>query len=440
MAWLSGAKESRSASPVYSPKDPALADLWGGGRQSASGQVVNSSTALTVSTVWACVTMHAQILAMLPKRVVKLREDGGKDVLATHRLDKLLRRKPNRWQTSFEFFEYMQACRWMKGNAYAQIVFNPGRQQNELVPLDPSRMWPFVKTQEGTIYYLYDNSPPPPPGSVLFYQYFPLNAQSVVLTAEEVLHVRGFSMNGIVGIDPISRAMYNAIGLAMATEEHGSTLFRNGAQIAKVLTAPGKLAQVTYDRMKEQVSGNFAGSANAHKTMILEEGMKVENLSMTSEQVQFLETRKLSVEELARFYNMPLVLIGHGDKAPTYASAEQFFMSFKAHTVQPEVERWEEAMECALLYPGEVDIEIDMDMDSMMRADAKSRSEYLKNRFGTASITPNGIRVYEGENPVTEEGADSLYIMSNMVPLDKAGQNPTKTPAEPSATGEDANA
>jgi HK97 family phage portal protein len=157
--------------------------------------------------------------------------------------------------------------------------------------------------------------------------------------------------------------------------------------------------------------------------------MSIENLSMTMEAAQFLETRKFGVEEIARFYNMPLVLIGHGDKAPTYASAEQFFMSFKVHTVHPEVNRWQKAMQRALLYPSEVGrIVFDFDMDELIRGDAVARASYLQKRFQTSSITPDGIMVYEGENPSGTEAGKKLYIMSNMVPLEQAGQNVKPAP------------
>jgi HK97 family phage portal protein len=162
--------------------------------------------------------------------------------------------------------------------------------------------------------------------------------------------------------------------------------------------------------------------------------MDITSLQMKMDDAQFIETRKFQIEDIARIFNVPLVLIGAGDKAPTYASAEQFFMSFKVHTMQPNVTRWETAMERDLLYPSEMNqIKIDFDMDSMMRGDAAARSTYLRNRFGMASITPNQVRLYEGENPQAGDESDKLYIMSNMVPLSMAGQTTKQLPA-PSGT------
>ena len=162
--------------------------------------------------------------------------------------------------------------------------------------------------------------------------------------------------------------------------------------------------------------------------------MEVSPLSMNMDDAQFLETRKFQVEDIARIFNVPLVLIGHGDKAPTYASAEQFFSSFKVHTMQPIVERWEQAIERSLLYPSEIGkIEVDFDMDSMMRGDATARSTYLQKRFQTSSMSPDDIKIYEGENPTGTDAGKKLYIMSNMVPLEMAGQVVKPQPA--AATG-----
>lgn len=422
------AKEQRSEllagySGIH-PGDPALAELWGSGPNSASGQSVTTTTAMRVSAVFACVTIHAQTMAMLPKHVKSLRPDGGKDILRDHRIYRQLREQANRWQSSFEFFEYMAGCRWTRGNAYAYISYSPGRAQNELIPLDPDRVWPYVVTQDGVRCFLYDNSPPPPAGSQLFYQYFPLNAPMEVYPASDILHIHGYSTNGIIGMSPITKAARESIGLAMATEEHGGRLFSNGARPSLVVKYPGKISDQTFEQMKEAFYEQHVGNKNSGKPFFAEDGMDIQPLSLTSQDAQFLETRKLQIEEIARIFNMPLILIGHGDKAATYASSEQFFLSFKTHTLQPEVVRYEQAINRVMLYPSERgSMTVEFDMDSMMRGDATARANYLQKRFQTASITPDGIRAYEDENPSGTEGGKKFYIMSNMVPLDQAGQN-----------------
>lgn len=423
-ALCSAMFETRST--ALSPKDPALVDLFGGA-PTASGQNVTADSAMRVSAVYACVTVLAQTMAMLPKHIKGLRSDGGKDLIKNHRLYKLVHNRPNRWQSSFEFFEMMEGHRLLRGNAYAQIVFNPGRQQNELVPMNPDYVWPFVVTPDGATYYMFDNSPCPPPGSVLWYQYTPQNAGTEILSAEEVLHVRGYSTNGIVGMSVIKRAAREAVGLAMAAEQHGAAMMANTAQVPMAVKHPHKLKDDAFERLKSELraGGEYAGSSKAGKTILLDDGMDIVKLGMTADEMQYLETRKFQVEDIARIFNVPLILIGHGDKASTYASAEQFFMSFKVHTINPNVCRWEGAMERSLLYPSEIGlIEIDFDMDSMMRGDAVARAAYLKSRFEMASITPDGVCLYENENPTGTEEGKKLYLQSGMMPASMAGAKP----------------
>ena len=417
-------EERASVVPGLHPKDPALFDMWGG-INSKAGQNVTSDTALQTSSVYACVTLISETLAMLPTSVKAIRADGGFDILQDHRLYKLLHNRPNRWQSDFEFYQMMQGHKLLRGNAYAKIVMHPGRGLNELAPMHPDRVWPFVVTPNGSTYYMYDFSPMPPAGSKLFYQYFPQNADTEILLQEEVLHIRGYTANGIVGINPIRYAAgREAVGLALAAEEQGARLLANGAKIQAAVKYPGRLDDTTYNRMKKDMTErlNSTNGENWFKPFFMEEGMDIVELGMTMVDAQYLETRNFQVEDIARIFRVPLLLVGHGEKSPTYASSEQFLIAFKIFTLQPHIVAWEKAMERDLLYPSEINkIKIDIDLDDIMRGDTMARASYLMNRFRMASITPNGVRLYEGENPATDEGANKLYILNQMVPLKDAG-------------------
>jgi len=426
MGLLSMAREYRST--ISLKGDPETVDRFFGTRLTSSGKNVTPDTALRTSAVYCCISVLSETLASFPKHIKTIREDGGKDIAPSHRLYPLIHNRPNRWNTPFEFFEMMEGHRLLRGNAYAQYVFNPGRQQNELIPLHPDHVFPFViPPNGGTPDYLYDTSPPPSPGSTLWYQHFTSDGRVETLSASEVLHVKCYSINGIVGLSPIKWALYQAVGLSMAAEEHGGKLFSNGAQISTAVKHPKQLKELAYDRLKKQFSegGEFTGSGNAHKSIILEEGMDIVKIGMTAEESQFLESRRYQVEDIFRAYKVPLMLGAYGDKIETYASAEQFLTMFRVGTVAPNVERWEQALERDLLYPSEIGkIDIDFDMDSLMRGDVAARAEYLKKRFEMASITPDQIRIYEGENPTGKTEGQEYYLQSGMVPVRMAGQKP----------------
>ncbi len=414
-----------SSSTALHPQDPALADLWGGGSVSRSAQSVTPDSALTVSTVMACVSRKAKTIAMLPLNVMRRREDGGHEVAKKHRIQNLISSRPNRWQTSYSWRLLSQLHVMLRGNAYSLLISTPGKGMSEIIPLDPDRIWPFVVTTGGASYYLSDSSPCPPPGSKLFYQYCPMNGTPEIYLSEEVLHIRGISSNGIMGKNVI-KLMRESVGLAMATEEQGARLFSNGAQIGKVFTHPAKMSDQVYDRMRDQIS-KFSGVSNSSKTMILEEGMGIASTTMTMEDAQFLTTRQFQVEDLASFLDVPLVLINRsGDKNQTFASAEQIISMFVTHQMNPEFTNYEQEMGRTLLYPSEQgEYYIEFDVDGIMRGDSAARANFYKSLFGTASITIDEIRAKEHMSPLPNGEGKKVYILNQMIPLEEAGQQST---------------
>ena len=429
MALLSALEKRSGSQPAIpiSSGDPSLLGLFGGSN-SNSGQNINADTALAISTVYACVNRRAKTLAMLPLDIIQ-RHGDVKTKLTSHRLYYQMSAKPNSWQTSFEYRMLMETWKQLRGNAYILITTIPGRGINELIPMQPDHVWPFVVTPTGIIYYMYDNSPPPPPGSKLFYQYFPVNSETIILPASDVLHIKGISSNGIVGKNVV-QLMRESVGIAAATEEQGARLFSNGAQIGKVFRHPAKLSPETFDRLKSQLD-KYSGTENAHKTIILEQGMDITPTTLTMEDAQFLDTRKFQVEDIASFLDVPLILINRsGDKNQTYASAEQVISIFITHQMAPDFIAWEQNLNQKLLYQSEINagIYFRFDFDAMLRGDTKARAEYLSKRFNMGSMNPDEIRVYEDENPTGTKEGKEYYVQAGVQPVSMIGKMPVVNP------------
>ena len=433
MALLSPIRELRAATIPLSSGDPALTEMFGGGSVANSSMNVNSNSALTVSTVYACVNRKSKTLAMLPLNVMRRLPNGGKEIAYNHRCQRQLSAQPNRWQTSFDWRLLMHTQLMLRGNAYSLILYNPGRKINELIPMDVDRVWPFVITPNKAVYYISANSPAPPAGSTLWYNYFPMNAGSMVLSADEVLHIKGMSSNGIVGKNVV-QLMRESIGIAMATEEQGARLFSNGAQIGKVFTHPGKLSDDTYKRLKNELTTATTGVGNAHRTMILEDGMSITPTTLTMVDSQFLESRQFQVEEIASAFDVPLMLINRsGDKNQTFASAELINQIFVTHMMHPDFVCWEQVLNKDLLYDWEQkEYFCSFDFDEMLRGDTKARADYLNKRFGMASMSPDEVRIFEGENPTGTPEGKKYYLQSGMMPVEMASQA-VKLPVDPAA-------
>lgn len=423
MSFLSSLKEIRASvnpSVSLSSGDAALSDYFGAGRGTASNQDVNTNSALKISTVYACINRRGKCFAMLPLHVMKKIEGGGHEIADKFRLYKQFNLSPNDWQTSFEWRLMGMLHIQLRGNFYNYKQPIPGRGLNKIIPLHPDRVWPFVVTPSGITYYIYDNSPAPPVGSKLFYQYFPITGETQIFNASEILHLRGISENGIVGKTTI-KLFAESCGLAMAMEQQGAKLFSNGVQISKVFKHPNKLDDKAFDRLYDQLQ-KYTGVENSHRTIILENGMDISNLSMTMQDSQFIESRKFQVEDLCSYLDVPMMLIHRsGDKNQTFASAEIIMQMFVTLSMQPEFENWEQRLKKDLLYDSEQDYYFKFDFDELMRGDSAARATYLKSRFDTASLTPNDIKRKEGESPYDNEESNQTYLGSGMMPAKMAG-------------------
>lgn len=353
----------------------------GGYGISNTGKTVTPQTAMRCSAVFACVNVIAQTVAQLPLYLYR-REGNRKTHAVDHPLYQLVGNRPNKFHNSFNFREMLTAHQCLRGDSFAFINRIGNGRIYELLPLHPDCVG--VNRDPWTWEITYTIS-----------QKKGING---VYTPKEVLHVMGMTLNGFKGVTPLTYAR-EAIGLALATEEHGARLFSNGAQISKVLKHPGKLGDVAYQRMKESLASEFSGVANSNKTMILEEGMGIDSLSMTMEDAQFLETRQYQIPEIARFYRMPLHKIQDLTKA-TFSNIEHQSMEFLTDTMLPWLTRWEQSLNTQLLTDREQgEYFFKFDLDDLMRADMKSRFEAYSSAITSRIMNPNEAREKEDMNP-----------------------------------------
>ncbi|WFC27488.1 phage portal protein [Proteus mirabilis] len=230
-----------------------LSELIGLSYDTYSGRRVSTQLAMQLTSVFSCIRVLAESVGMLPCSLYEQLERGNKRA-TKERLHKLLAVKPNNYMTPQELWELLIACLCLRGNFYAYKVYALG-EVVELLPLDPSCVTPKLNSQWEPEYQVT----------------FP-NGKSETLTQQEIWHVRIFTLDGLVGLSPIAYAR-QAIGLGLATEEHGSRLFGNGAVTSGVLQTDQYLKDDAYERLKSDFGERHQGLANAHKPMILEIGL-----------------------------------------------------------------------------------------------------------------------------------------------------------------------
>lgn len=144
---------------------------------------------------------------------------------------------------------------------------------------------------------------------------------------------------------------------------------------------------------------------------ILDGDAKFQSMTMTSVDAQYIETRRLQIEEIARVFRVQPIMLMQADKAATFASAEQMFRNHVIHTLGPWVVRFEEAANRDILRHDEA-LRIDLDERNLLRGDFKDQAEYYTKALGAGGqpgwMTPNEIRAEVGLNPIADEWGNEI--------------------------------
>ena len=226
----------------------------------------------------------------------------------------------------------------------------------------------------------------------------------------QIMHLRGPSWNGYLGLDAIFQAR-EAIGLAIATEETHARLHSNGARPGGILTTDKTLTDVSRARLRAAFTDANGGVAQAFKTAVLDDGMKWQPLSMTGVDSQHLETRRYQVEEICRSLRVFPQMVGYSDKTATFASAEAFFQAHVTYSLQPWLERWEESIWRDLL-DDDVSLSAKFSVQSFLRGNTAQRAAFYTSGVVNGWFTRNEVRGWEELNPLP--GLDAPLTPLNM--------------------------
>ena len=363
------------------PTDPFWYTNLSGGGVSSSGSIVTPDSALRVSAVYACVRVLAETVATLPCHLYERLPDGGKR-RAGGALAEMLSDFPNAWQTSTEFFEQSMYHLALRGNAISEIIASERGPISEVVPIHPDRVTAVERLRDNSLRYTITDPE--------------RRSRTRVLMSNEVFHTRGLSSDGILGLSPIAH-LRNAIGLAMSAEDSGARLFRQGIRPSGVLEHPQKLSDEAYKRLRT-AQQEHAGTANAYRTMILEEGMKWSQVSLSNKDAQFLETRKFQIAEIARIFRVPPHMIQDLDKA-TFSNIEHQGIDFVVHTIRPWLVRFEKAIKRDLII-NHRKLFAEFLVDALLRGDFNSRMSGYATAIQNEIFSRNEVREMENRNPV----------------------------------------
>lgn len=383
--------------------DEVLAAIAAGG-QTASGKNVTHKTALQVAASFCCARVISEGVAQVPFKL--FRDDGTKKLPATdHPLYDLLFRKPNDTATSFQWRETFCFQTVFTGDSFSFINRGRGGTILELVNLEPSK----VTVQD-----------PERLGDKPKYFVSGKDGQPREFPFESILHIKGPSWDGVVGLDAVKIAR-EAIGLSKAVEDSHAKMHANGVKTGGLLSVEGTLKEDQYKQLDDWIKKNYQGK-NAFNTMILDRSAKFTQMSMSGVDAQHIETRRYQIEEVCRFFRVMPLMVMQADKASTYASAEQMFLAHVVHTLAPWYERIEQAIDTQLLTDKERadGYYVKFITQGLLRGALKDTAEYLSKLSTNGIITRNEARVLLELNPL--EGLDEPLTPVNLTG-DMSGDN-----------------
>lgn len=410
-AWLAGDRKMTSLDlfrEVY------------GGRSSRSGATVNAATALEVSTVLACCRVIANGVAQVPFRPY-LDDGKTKKPAIGHDIYPLLYRRPNRWQTSFEFRETIMFHVLLGYNAYV-FVNRVGikRKIVELVPIEPGRVEGKLRDDQSLEYKVSDGK-----------------GGSQIFAADSIWHIRGPSWNGWSGMDGLKLAR-EAIGLSITLEQGQAEFQKNGAQISGVLSMTQKLSPERFDFLSKWLDKHLPGNERFGKPLIADDGAKWAGTTMSAVDQQLVESRKHQIEEICRSFGVMPIMVGHADKTATYASAEQMFLAHVVHTLSPWYQRLEQSADVHLLSEEDRDAGYytKFNPNALMRGAAKDRAEFYAKALGDTQkpgwMVRNEVRALEELDPI--DGGDTFpALITTTTPT----EDPPDPPPDDTGTGDD---
>lgn len=362
--------EKRTADPSWQ----ALAAL------SPVGGAVNARVAENLATVLACVQAISSAIGSLPAWVY-VTGPHGRAADPAHPLAELIATGPNGAQTWPDFMEWLVSQTLLHGNGLAEIISDRG-ELSALLPLS----WQNVRVERLS-------------NGRLIYAVSDAKGRERRLLDNEVLHLRDRSDDGLIGRSRLSRAA-KVVGNALTVQDFAASTFNNTVSPSAVLTADCTLSLESLERLKINFREAFSGSHNAARALVLDQGLKWDQLKITSpEDAELLASRRFGTEELARLYGCPPPIIGdlsHG----TFTNSETAGRWFAQHTLTPWIKKIEAAFAKSIFTGFErATHHLEIDLSGFLRGDPETRWKSHEIAVRNNILTADEVRLIEGWSP-----------------------------------------
>lgn len=357
--------------------------VWGAGADldiaNPSGVNINQNTAFEVVAFWSAVSLISDTIATLPVDSF-IRQDGNR---RPYRPRPAWVDQPDVDMTRQAHYQQVLVSLLVNGNSYTRVFRNANGDVVNLVCLDPQTVQ--VKR------------------SALGRKIFIIDSEDKSLTSDDIVHITDLIQPGsLTGLSRVER-LKEALGLSSAMQTFAARFFGSGATTQGIIEFPGNLTPEQAKNLRDGFDSAHRGFRRAHKTGVLSGGATYKQTTVPNDAAQFLESRRFSVEEIARAFNIPLSMMGVPG-TQSYASVEQNAIQFVTHTLRPYIEKLEWAY--SRLLP--VEAFLAFNTNGLLRGDFNSRISAYSTGLQSGFMSVNDVRKLEDMSPA--EGGDQYRV------------------------------
>ena len=366
--------------------------------------------------VWmACARIVAETVASLPLHLYRRINDDQVERATTNPLYRVLAKRPNSWQTRYEWVEQLCLHLGFYGNSYQLKVRGARGFLEELHPLHAGFM-EVEKESNGRLTYLYRD---------------PMSGRQTIYRDDQIMHVRWLSFDGVHGEVPTDIGK-DAISLARSLEQYAATFYRNNAQPGVILHTDQALPREVREQLREQWNSRHKGPSRAGETAILSNGLKADTISATNQESQLAELWLQALLAVCRVWRMPPHMVQELGRA-TWGNLSSEMVSFEKFTIQPWLRRIEGAIERDLL-ADEDDLYAEFLVEGLLRSDITTRYQAYEVGIRNGWITPEEVRRKENMGPMPEQPQPEPVAEAAPAPpaAESVDDTPDDTPEESS--------
>ena len=408
MAWGQGLTSNRATRPetksaTVDINSPRLLEAIRGSMYGVEGD-----GAMRVSAVYACVKVLSESISAMPLNLYAV-DRNGSNTQKPNKVDRLVSIAPSEYQTASEMWSWVVTCMSLYGNAYIYMNRTSSGKVVELIPVAPQNV--SINLDGHKVSYTVTVGEA-------------ANQRTMLLTAKELLHFKGMTLDGFTGLSPIA---YNSalIGGERTAVGYANRILTDGATPRGVLEVDGVLDDDAFANLKDSWNGAHGGDRNGNRVALLEQGVTFKPISMKPNDLELLETRKYSRAEIAGIFRVPPHMIGEMSSS-TYSNITEQSQAFYRYTLSPVMTAIEQRLNHTLAGPAEM---FKFDIEGLTRPELSVEAESYTKLISMGVLNPNEVRERMGLNP--RDGGDDYITETNNLSFNGEAEAPAEEAPQP---------